>query len=115
MAPSQHDRKIVYQDIKNQSTNQSHDAAQLNSSCLDFLILEHSKSYLVLQVRYDSLTEAVRLLGCFSSTVDIQPIVDGETVSDNYQMFEEFFYSCKESRLVLQTWKVLCLSESESE
>ena len=54
-------------------------------------------------MRYDSLTEAVRLLGCFTATIDIQPIVDGESVSDNYQMFEEFFYSCKESKLVLQT------------
>ena len=51
-------------------------------------------------MRYDSLTEAVRLLGCFTAILDIQPIADSETVSDKCQMFDEFFFHCKESRLV---------------
>ena len=54
----------------------------------------------VFKVRYDSLTEAVRLLGCFTSTLDIQPGEDNDTVSEKFQMFEDFFYHCKESRLV---------------
>ncbi|GFN82004.1 WD repeat and fyve domain-containing protein 3, partial [Plakobranchus ocellatus] len=50
------------------------------------------------EVRYDSLTEAVRLLGCFSDTVDIPAATDGLTSSDALEHFAAVFCSCKEDR-----------------
>lgn len=43
------------------------------------------------QVRYASLTEAVRLLGCFSTEVDIQLAIVGLKVSGN-TAFTELFH-----------------------
>ena len=51
-----------------------------------------------LQVRYDSLTEAVRLLGCFSNTVDIPAATDDLKPSDSLDHFASVFCSCKEDR-----------------
>ncbi|XP_061175428.1 WD repeat and FYVE domain-containing protein 3-like isoform X2 [Saccostrea echinata] len=41
------------------------------------------------QVQYDSLTEAVRLLGCFSEAVDVQPLFDTNTQDDEVKGKEE--------------------------
>ncbi|KAL3875787.1 hypothetical protein ACJMK2_033704 [Sinanodonta woodiana] len=50
-------------------------------------------------VRYDSLTEAVRLLGCFSSTMDIQPIPEDLTPTKNFSnMFEDYFQFSTDTR-----------------
>ena len=51
----------------------------------------------VLQVRYASLTEAVRLLGCFSGETDIQVVDKGATPREESPL-SEFFYNLKESR-----------------
>ncbi|KAK7508020.1 hypothetical protein BaRGS_00000985, partial [Batillaria attramentaria] len=54
------------------------------------------------EVRYDSLTEAVRLLGCFSGTVDLPAAVEDcspEAESDLYDSFSELFAHAKEERL----------------
>lgn len=64
-------------------------------------------------MQYDSLTEAVRLLGCFSDAVDIQPLfdtniqendtivqeqsLDGE-VDINRVVWEEFFWKSPENQ-----------------
>ncbi|XP_069124433.1 WD repeat and FYVE domain-containing protein 3-like isoform X2 [Argopecten irradians] len=53
------------------------------------------------EVRYDSLTEAVRLLGCFSGTIDIQRSMDFiiEDEDKITAVFEEFFVHTKENKL----------------
>ncbi|CAE1178568.1 WDFY3 [Acanthosepion pharaonis] len=56
------------------------------------------------EVRYDSLTEAVRLLGCFSNTIDILPdveelvSVETQTMPEAFSIFEEFFNDVKDSK-----------------
>ena len=49
-------------------------------------------------VRYDSLTEAVRLLGCFSSTIDIQPSGDVVESEQHRLMFEDIFVNMPDSK-----------------
>ncbi|KAL4240237.1 WD repeat and FYVE domain-containing protein 3 [Mactra antiquata] len=52
-------------------------------------------------VRYDSLTEAVRLLGCFSCVSDVIALddnYDSSTLNDGYQIFEEIFHQSKDQR-----------------
>ena len=52
-------------------------------------------------MRYDSLTEAVRLLGCFSCTVDIPASVEPYTPDpelDLHDAFGELFSHTKEER-----------------
>ncbi|XP_070185825.1 WD repeat and FYVE domain-containing protein 3-like isoform X2 [Littorina saxatilis] len=54
------------------------------------------------EVRYDSLTEAVRLLGCFSGTVDIPAHLDfftPEPDSDLHEAFADLFSHTKEEKL----------------
>ncbi|XP_041362357.1 WD repeat and FYVE domain-containing protein 3-like isoform X2 [Gigantopelta aegis] len=51
------------------------------------------------EVRYDSLTEAIRLLGCFSSTMDIQPAPEDVSPSESLEHLGEFFCHTKEERL----------------
>ncbi|XP_052069301.1 WD repeat and FYVE domain-containing protein 3-like isoform X1 [Mytilus californianus] len=50
------------------------------------------------EVRYDSLTEAVRLLGCFSSTIDIQPSGEVTEAEEQKMLFEDVFVNTKESK-----------------
>lgn len=69
--------------------------------------------FLTIQVQYDSLTEAVRLLGCFSNAVDIQPLFDTNIqendtivqeqsldaeVDINRVVWEEFFWKSPENQ-----------------
>lgn len=69
--------------------------------------------FLSIQVQYDSLTEAVRLLGCFSDAVDIQPLFDTNIqenevniqeqsldaeVDSNRVVWEEFFWKSPENQ-----------------
>lgn len=64
-------------------------------------------------MQYDSLTEAVRLLGCFSDAVDIQPLFDTNIqendtivqeqsldaeVDINRVVWEEFFWKSPENQ-----------------
>ena len=44
-----------------------------------------------IQVRYASLTEAIRLLGCFGSEVNVESAVAGVKTSD--ETFGELFYN----------------------
>ncbi|CAH1794598.1 unnamed protein product [Owenia fusiformis] len=57
-------------------------------------------------VRYASLTEAVRLLGCFSSEVDIQPTTSTLKTSEDHP-FDEFFCNLKPHRLKEEVPKTL--------
>ncbi|CAL1540511.1 unnamed protein product, partial [Lymnaea stagnalis] len=50
------------------------------------------------EVRYDSLTEAVRLLGCFSNTVDIPAAPDSMVTSESLEHFGAVFVHCKEEK-----------------
>ncbi|XP_035824115.1 WD repeat and FYVE domain-containing protein 3 isoform X2 [Aplysia californica] len=50
------------------------------------------------EVRYDSLTEAVRLLGCFSNTVDIPAAVDGQVASESVEHFVAVFSHSREDK-----------------
>ncbi|KAK3103345.1 hypothetical protein FSP39_018631 [Pinctada imbricata] len=46
------------------------------------------------EVRYDSLTEAVRLLGCFTTTIDVQSVIDiTMDPEDSSKQFEDFFWT----------------------
>ncbi|XP_050392525.2 WD repeat and FYVE domain-containing protein 3 [Patella vulgata] len=51
------------------------------------------------EVRYDSLTEAVRLLGCFSSSIDIQTDPEAATPSENVDLFQQLFLQSKEDKI----------------
>ncbi|KAI8741991.1 WD repeat and FYVE domain-containing protein 3 isoform X1 [Biomphalaria glabrata] len=59
------------------------------------------------EVRYDSLTEAVRLLGCFSNTVDIPAASDGIVPSESLEHFGAVFVHCKEERAPSSVQKTL--------
>lgn len=48
------------------------------------------------KVRYDSLTEAVRLLGCFENTLDIETDDEEVAQAEGQEVFEEFFHHNKE-------------------
>ncbi|XP_074647224.1 WD repeat and FYVE domain-containing protein 3-like [Tubulanus polymorphus] len=61
------------------------------------------------EVRYGSLTEAVRLLGCFSPTTDVAVYGNDWQTADE-PPFEEFFCTLKESRLHLDLPKSLISS-----
>ena len=65
------------------------------------------------QVQYESLTEAVRLLGCFSDAVDIQPLFDTNIQDDEVKgqgesldaevdlsrgVWEDFFWKSPENQ-----------------
>ena len=49
------------------------------------------------EVRYASLTEAVRLLGCFSTDVDIQGYEENVRPRESTP-FSDFFYTLEEQR-----------------
>ncbi|XP_048248442.1 WD repeat and FYVE domain-containing protein 3-like isoform X1 [Haliotis rufescens] len=51
------------------------------------------------EVRYDSLTEAIRLLGCFSNTIDIQPAPEDMKPSENLDHLHDFFCHTKDDKL----------------
>ncbi|KAL5018826.1 hypothetical protein ScPMuIL_004548 [Solemya velum] len=59
------------------------------------------------EVRYDSLTEAVRLLGCFSTTIDIQPTEDNMEEGKTSEVLEDFFSNAKENRLKKEVPQIL--------
>ncbi|XP_059163899.1 WD repeat and FYVE domain-containing protein 3-like isoform X2 [Physella acuta] len=59
------------------------------------------------EVRYDSLTEAVRLLGCFSNTVDIPTASDGVVLSDLLECFGAVFIHSKEEKAPASIPKIL--------
>ncbi|CAI9723395.1 repeat and FYVE domain-containing 3-like isoform X2 [Octopus vulgaris] len=56
------------------------------------------------EVRYDSLTEAARLLGCFSNTIDILPDSEEtnqeeiQSIPESIAIFEDFFNDVKDSK-----------------
>ncbi len=52
---------------------------------------------LFLQVRYSSLTEAVRLLGCFSQESEIQPLPDDLRPREETE-FSELFCNLREQK-----------------
>ncbi|ESO89055.1 hypothetical protein LOTGIDRAFT_154132 [Lottia gigantea] len=51
------------------------------------------------EVRYDSLTEAVRLLGCFSTYIDIQTESEDTKPTDNTELFTNLFQHSKEDKI----------------
>ncbi|BFZ02583.1 hypothetical protein BsWGS_05621 [Bradybaena similaris] len=59
------------------------------------------------EVRYDSLTEAVRLLGCFSNSVDIPAASDGLVASESLEQFFAIFSHCKEEKAPSNIPKIL--------
>ncbi|KAK2154074.1 hypothetical protein NP493_2226g00007 [Ridgeia piscesae] len=58
------------------------------------------------EVRYSSLTEAVRLLGCFSTTADIEPVV-GVTADREGADFADYFVTLDEARLKMKLPRAL--------